>query len=81
MKPSERKDVFAMNRAEMIEKILDEMEQLTPDEQKEFLTILQIINGETPEDQAAALRLKRKVMEWQKKGYPIGDELISYFAG
>lgn len=70
-----------MNREEMIEEILDKMEQMSTDEKEEFLVILQIINGETPDDQAAALRVKRKVMEWQKKGYPVGDELIRYFAG
>lgn len=70
-----------MNRDEMIEEILDEMEQLQPDEKKEVLVILQIINGEPPEDQAAALRVKRKVVEWQKKGYSVDDTLIRYFAG
>ena len=57
-----------MNREEMIEEILDKMEQMSTDEKEEFLVILQIINGETPDDQAAALRVKRKVMEWQKNG-------------
>ena len=70
-----------MNREEMIEEILDKMEQMSPDEKEEFLVILQIINGETPDDQAAALRVKRKVMEWQKKGYSVDDTLIRYFAG
>lgn len=70
-----------MNRDEMIEEILDEMEQLPPDEKKEVLVILQIINGEPPEDQAAALRVKRKVMEWQKKGHSVDDTLVRYFAG
>lgn len=70
-----------MNRDEMIEEILDEMEQLTPDEKKEVLVILQIINGEAPDDQAAALRVKRKVVEWQKKGYSVDNTLIRYFAG
>ena len=70
-----------MNRDEMIEEILDEMEKLPPDEKKEVLVILQIINGEAPDDQAAVLRVKRKVMEWQKKGYSVDDTLIRYFAG
>ena len=70
-----------MNRNEMIEEILDKMEQMSTDEKEEFLVILQIINGETPDDQAAALRVKRKVMEWQKKGYSVDDTLIRYFAG
>jgi hypothetical protein len=70
-----------MNRDEMIEEILDKMEQMSTDEKEEFLVILQIINGETPDDQAAALRVKRKVMEWQKKGYSVDDTLIRYFAG
>lgn len=70
-----------MNRDEMIEEILDKMEQLLPDEKEEVLVVLQIINGEAPEDQAAALRVKRKVMEWQKKGYSVDDALIRYFAG
>ena len=70
-----------MNRDEMIEEILDNMEQLLPDEKKEFWVILQIINGEAPDDQAAALRVKRKVVEWQKKGYSVDDTLIRYFAG
>lgn len=70
-----------MNREEMIEEILDKMEQMSTDEKEEFLVILQIINGETPDDQAAALRVKRKVMEWQKKGYSVDDTLIRYFAG
>ena len=70
-----------MNREEMIEEILDKMEQMSTDEKEEFLVILHIINGETPDDQAAALRVKRKVMEWQKKGYSVDDTLIRYFAG
>lgn len=70
-----------MNRDEMIEEILDKMEQMTADEKEEFLVVLQIINGETPDDQAAALRVKRKVMEMQQQGYPVDDELIRYFAG
>ena len=70
-----------MNRDEMIEEILDKMEQMSTDEKEEFLVILQIINGETPDDQAAALRVKRKVMEMQQQGYPVADELIRYFAG
>ena len=70
-----------MNREEMIEEILDKMEQMSTDEKEEFLVILEIINGETPDDQAAALRVKRKVMEWQKKGYSVDDTLIRYFAG
>ena len=70
-----------MNRDEMIEEILDKMEQLPPDEKKEVLVVLQIINGETPDDKAAALRVKRKVVEWQKKGYSVDDTLIRYFAG
>lgn len=70
-----------MNRDEMIEEILDKMEQMSTDEKEEFLVVLQIINGETPDDQAAALRVKRKVMEMQQQGYPVGDELIRYFAG
>lgn len=70
-----------MNRAEMIDEILDKMEQMSTDEKEEFLVILQIFNGETPDDQAAALRVKRNVMEWQKKGYSVDDTLIRYFAG
>ena len=70
-----------MNRDEMIEEILDKMEQMSTDEKEEFLVVLQIINGETPDDQAAALRVKRKVVEWQKKGYSVDDTLIRYFAG
>ena len=70
-----------LTKEEMIEEILDKMEQMSTDEKEEFLVILQIINGETPDDQAAALRVKRKVMEWQKKGYSVDDTLIRYFAG
>ena len=70
-----------MNRDEMIEEILDKMEQMSTDEKEELLVVLQIINGETPDDQAAALRVKRKVMEMQQQGYPVADELIRYFAG
>ena len=70
-----------MNRDEMIEEILDKMEQMSTDEKEEVLVVLQIIKGETPDDQAAALRVKRKVMEWQKKGYSVDDTLIRYFAG
>ena len=70
-----------MNREEMIEEILDKMEQMSTDEKEELLVVLQIINGETPDDQAAALRVKRKVMEMQQQGYPVADELIRYFAG
>lgn len=70
-----------MNRDEMIEEILDKMEQMSTDEKEELLVVLQIINGENPDDQAAALRVKRKVMEWQKKGYSVDDTLIRYFAG
>lgn len=70
-----------MNRDEMIEEILDKMEQMSTDEKEEVLVILQIINGETPDDQAAALRVKRKVVEMQQQGYSVDDTLIRYFAG
>ena len=70
-----------MNRDEMIEEILDKMEQMSTDEKEELLVVLQIINGETPDDHAAALRVKQRVMEMQQQGYPVDDALIRYFAG
>lgn len=70
-----------MNRAEMIEKIMDEMAQMSTDEQEEVLVVLQIIKGEYPENQEAVLRVKRRVMEWHQQGYPVADALIRYFTG
>lgn len=70
-----------MNRAEMIEEILDRMEQMSTGEKEEVLVVLQIMKGETPDDQEAVLRVKRKVMEMQKRGYFVDDSLIRYFTG
>lgn len=70
-----------MNRDEMIEEILDKMEQMSTDEKEEVLVILQIVSGKVPTNQVAARRVKRNVMEMQQQGYPVGDELIRYFAG
>ena len=70
-----------MNRAEEIEKIMGKVAQMSPDKQEEFLVAIQIVSGKVPTNQAAVLRVKQRVMEMQQQGYPVGDELIRYFAG
>lgn len=70
-----------MNRAEEIEKIMEKVAQMSPDKQEEFFAAIQIVSGKVPTNQAAALRVKQRVMEMQKQGFPVGDELICYFAG
>lgn len=70
-----------MNRDEMIEEIMNEMKQMSISEKEEVLVVLQIMNGETPDDQAAVLRVKRQVMEMQKRGCFVDDSLIRFFTG
>lgn len=72
---------LAMDREKEIEKVLDEVKQLTHDEKEEFLAGLQIISGKAPANPAAALRLTKKVAECQEKGTPVPAALLRNFAG
>lgn len=68
-------------RYAMIAEIMDKMAQMTHEEQEEVVVVLQILKGDAPANHEAASRVKRKVMEWQKKGHSVDDTLIRYFAG
>lgn len=63
------------------EEFLDELEKLTHEQQEEVLAYLHILDGETPTNPLAVLRLNRKVIKAQMNGKMSPDATTPMLAG